>query len=111
MSEDTSVAQAASYDRDNPLYPYKSHGQWLKAFYGLSGSCILLLFNGVPAFLEEPFNVRKFVSAYVGVCNPPRSSLISANRSTDPCVHFARRWLEISQTWFPFLALGTGTLQ
>ncbi|EGX93560.1 proline-specific permease [Cordyceps militaris CM01] len=67
MSEDTSAAQAASYDRDSPLYPYKSHGQWLKAFYGLVGSCILLLFNGVPAFLEKPFNVRKFVSAYVGI--------------------------------------------
>ncbi|OAR01600.1 hypothetical protein LLEC1_00467 [Akanthomyces lecanii] len=71
MSEDTSAAQAASYDRDSPLYPYKSHGQWLKAFYGLAGSCILLLFNGVPAFLEEPFNVRKFVSAYVCVSKPP----------------------------------------
>ncbi|OAA66292.1 proline-specific permease [Cordyceps fumosorosea ARSEF 2679] len=67
MSEDTSAAQAASYDRDSPLYPYKSHGQWLKAFYGLAGSCVLLIFNGVPAFLEKPFNVRKFVSAYVGI--------------------------------------------
>ncbi|OAA47255.1 proline-specific permease [Beauveria brongniartii RCEF 3172] len=67
MSEDMSAAQAASYDRDSPLYPYKSHGQWLKAFYGLAGSCILLLFNGIPAFLEKPFNVRKFVSAYVGI--------------------------------------------
>ncbi|XWW92698.1 hypothetical protein V2A60_000623 [Cordyceps javanica] len=67
MSEDASAAQAASYDRDSPLYPYKSHGQWLKAFYGFAGSCILLLFNGVPAFLERPFNVRKFVSAYIGI--------------------------------------------
>ncbi|KAM0740202.1 hypothetical protein ACQRIT_005386 [Beauveria bassiana] len=67
MSEDMSAAQAASYDRDSPLYPYKSHGQWLKAFYGFAGSCILLLFNGVPAILEKPFNVRKFVSAYVGI--------------------------------------------
>lgn len=68
LSENTSEAQAASYDRDSPLYPYKSHGQWLKAFYGLSACCVLILFNGVPAFLERPFNVRKFVSAYVGVC-------------------------------------------
>lgn len=71
MSEDMSAAQAASYDRDSPLYPYKSHGQWLKAFYGFAGSCILLLFNSIPAFLEKPFNVRKFVSAYVGVCLAP----------------------------------------
>lgn len=111
MSEDTSAAQAASYDRDSPLYPYKSHGQWLKAFYGLVGSCILLLFNGVPAFLEEPFNVRKFVSAYVGVCQPPKASLISANKVTDPRVYFTCRWVETPQTWPSSLALGAGTLQ
>ncbi|KAJ3473618.1 hypothetical protein NLG97_g10215 [Lecanicillium saksenae] len=67
MSENTSAAQAASYDRDSPLYPYKSHGQWLKAFYGLASSIVLIIFNGVPAFLEKPFNVRKFVSAYVSI--------------------------------------------
>ena len=61
-----SESQAASYDRDHPLYPYKSHGQWLKACYGLVGLIILILFNGVAAFIE-PFNVRKFVSAYISV--------------------------------------------
>ncbi|KAL2024839.1 hypothetical protein VTK56DRAFT_5660 [Thermocarpiscus australiensis] len=62
----TSESQAASYDRDNPLYPYKSHGQWLKACYGLVACTILVLFNGVGAFIE-PFNVRKFVSAYISL--------------------------------------------
>lgn len=71
MSGNTSESQAASYDRDNSLYPYKSHGQWLKAFYGLAASAILVLFNGVPAFLDEPFNIRRFVSAYAGVSSLP----------------------------------------
>jgi amino acid transporter len=62
----TSEAQAASYDRDHPLYPYKSHGQWLKGCYGLVCCIVLILFNGVAAFIE-PFNVRKFVSAYISV--------------------------------------------
>ncbi len=62
----TSESQAASYDRDHPLYPYKSHGQWLKACYGMVGCIILILFNGVSAFIE-PFNIRKFVSAYISV--------------------------------------------
>ncbi|KAL2268174.1 hypothetical protein VTJ83DRAFT_3020 [Remersonia thermophila] len=62
----TSEAQAASYDRDHPLYPYKSHGQWLKASYGMVACIILILFNGVAAFLE-PFNVRKFVAAYISL--------------------------------------------
>ncbi|KAK4136244.1 proline-specific permease [Trichocladium antarcticum] len=62
----TSESQAASYDRDHRLYPYKSHGQWLKASYGLVACVILILFNGVGAFIG-PFNVRKFVSAYISL--------------------------------------------
>ncbi|KAL2127208.1 hypothetical protein VTI74DRAFT_11104 [Chaetomium olivicolor] len=62
----TSESQAASYDRDHPLYPYKSHGQWLKACYGMVACIILILFNGVAAFIE-PFNIRKFVSAYISL--------------------------------------------
>jgi yeast amino acid transporter len=69
-----SEAQAASYDRDNPFYPYKSHGQWLKACYGLVACILVVLFNGISAFLERPFNVRQFISAYIGV------SLISLQR-------------------------------
>ncbi|KAH8673457.1 proline-specific permease [Xylariales sp. PMI_506] len=63
----TSEAQAASYDRDNELYPYKSHGQWLKAGYGMVACTILVLFNGIVAFLEEPFDVNRFISAYISV--------------------------------------------
>ncbi|KAK4237233.1 hypothetical protein C8A03DRAFT_16205 [Achaetomium macrosporum] len=61
-----SEAQAATYDRDHPLYPYKSHGQWLKGCYGMVACVILILFNGVGAFIE-PFNVRNFVSAYISL--------------------------------------------
>ncbi|KAK3319967.1 putative amino acid transporter, partial [Cercophora scortea] len=63
----TSELQAASYDRDNQLYPYKSHGQWLKACYGMVACIILLFFNGVSAFVENPFNTRRFISAYISL--------------------------------------------
>jgi amino acid transporter len=62
----TSESQAANYDRDHPLYPYKSHGQWLKGCYGMAACIILTFFNGLSAFLD-PFNVRKFVSAYISL--------------------------------------------
>ncbi|KAK4675567.1 hypothetical protein QC764_0079450 [Podospora pseudoanserina] len=62
----TSESQAASYDRDNPGYPYKSHGQWLKACYGLVACVVLILFNGVGAFIE-PFSIRKFIAAYISL--------------------------------------------
>lgn len=63
----TSEAQAASYDRNHPRYPYKSHGQWLKAAYGMSACILLTLFNGINAFLNEPFGLREFISKYISV--------------------------------------------
>ncbi|KAI9046855.1 hypothetical protein LZ554_008934 [Drepanopeziza brunnea f. sp. 'monogermtubi'] len=62
-----SEAQAAMYDRDHARYPYKSHGQWLKAAYGMVACSILLVFNGVAAFLEDPFDTRRFVASYIGI--------------------------------------------
>lgn len=67
MYGNTSEAQAASYDRNNPAYPYKSHGQWLKAAFGLMACVLILLFNGVAAFLRRPFGVRTFISSYISV--------------------------------------------
>ncbi|KAK0105446.1 hypothetical protein ONS96_004833 [Cadophora gregata f. sp. sojae] len=63
----TSEAQAAMYDRDHPRYPYKSHGQWLKAAYGMAACTILLIFNGVAAFLDHPFDTRRFIASYIGI--------------------------------------------
>ncbi|KAE9365145.1 putative proline-specific permease [Stipitochalara longipes BDJ] len=62
-----SEAQTAMYDRDNPRYPYKSHGQWLKACYGLVACILLVIFNGVGPFLEHPFDTRRFIASYIGV--------------------------------------------
>ncbi|KAL5324908.1 hypothetical protein ACEPPN_006027 [Leptodophora sp. 'Broadleaf-Isolate-01'] len=62
-----SESQAAMYDRDHPRYPYKSHGQWLKAAYGMVACLILLIFNGVAAFLEDPFDTRRFIASYIGI--------------------------------------------
>jgi amino acid transporter len=62
-----SEVQAASYDRNSPSYPYKSHAQWLKAGYGMVTCILLILFNGVGAFLEKPFGLRTFISSYIGV--------------------------------------------
>ncbi|KAH6684577.1 proline-specific permease [Halenospora varia] len=62
-----SEAQTACYDRNHPRYPYKSHGQWLKAAYGMVSCMLLVVFNGIGAFLERPFNVRRFVSSYISL--------------------------------------------
>ena len=57
------------YDRDNARYPYKSHGQWLKACYGLISCVILVLFNGLKPFLLDPFDTKQFIASYIGVSN------------------------------------------
>ena len=65
--ESVSEAQAACYNRDHPRYPYKSHGQWLRATYGIIACIILLLFNGVFAFLVDPFDYQNFLVSYIAV--------------------------------------------
>jgi len=65
--ENVSPAQAALYDRDNPRYPYKSHGQWLKTTYGIIGCILLMVFNKVEVFLTHPFDIDGFLYSYIGV--------------------------------------------
>jgi yeast amino acid transporter len=67
MYGNVSEAQAAAYDRNHPRYPYKSHGQWLKACYGMVACIILVVFNGIGSFLEQPFDYRRFIASYIGV--------------------------------------------
>jgi yeast amino acid transporter len=55
------------YDRNHPRYPYKSHGQWLKAAYGMVATMILVVFNGIGPFFENPFDGRTFVASYISV--------------------------------------------
>lgn len=66
-----SEAQAASYDRNHPGYPYKSHGQWLKAAYGLIASIVLVTFNGAVCFVQRPFGLRQFIASYISVSPVP----------------------------------------
>ncbi|KAI0413833.1 amino acid permease-domain-containing protein [Xylaria grammica] len=54
------------YDRQNPQYPYRSHGQWLRAAYALFGCSVLILFNGWRTF-SPPFSAGDFVACYIGI--------------------------------------------
>ncbi|KAI8633816.1 amino acid permease-domain-containing protein [Xylariaceae sp. FL1651] len=54
------------YDRQNPQYPYRSHGQWLRAVYALFGCSVLVLFNGWRTF-SPPFSAGDFVACYIGI--------------------------------------------
>ena len=62
-----SEAQATYYDRNHPRYPYKSHGQWLRASCGMAACIILFVFSGVFSFLVEPFDYQNFLVSYISV--------------------------------------------
>lgn len=55
-------------------------------------ACIILVtFNGVSAFLERPFDVRRFIASYVSVCSeftdsPEDLAGLTQNRSQ--CLFF-----------------------
>jgi amino acid transporter len=54
------------FDRNSPGYPYKSHGQWLRACYGLLGCFLLVVFNGWRS-LGSPMKTGDFLGCYISV--------------------------------------------
>jgi amino acid permease len=56
-----------AYDRnDDHFYPYKSHGQYLRAWYGLGACFIFALFNGWQSVIS-PMSPNDFVASYINV--------------------------------------------
>lgn len=55
-----------AYDRNRTQYPYKSWGQPLKAYVGLGGCSLLVIFNGWRSFVS-PFSGADFVASYISV--------------------------------------------
>ncbi|KAM5483702.1 hypothetical protein MaudMau93_006209 [Microsporum audouinii] len=89
----TAESQNGVYDRQNPRYPYKSHGQWLKACFGMVACFILLLFNGIPPFLKDPFDVRAFIVSYI---SHPSLSKPDMSASTRVLGAIVRRGLDVA---------------
>ncbi|KAH0565197.1 hypothetical protein GP486_001413 [Trichoglossum hirsutum] len=55
------------YNReDDRFYPYKTHGQYLRAIYGICGCGLFVLFNGWRSFVP-PMNIADFFSSYINI--------------------------------------------
>ena len=63
---DVSQFEEDAFNREHRRYPYRSHGQYLRAWYALIACAVLALFNGWEAF-AAPFNVGDFFAAYISV--------------------------------------------
>jgi len=56
-----------AYNRDDDhFYPYKSHGQYLRAWYGMCGAFLIALFNGWRSFVS-PMSTADFLASYINV--------------------------------------------
>ena len=59
-------------------YPYKSHGQYLRACYGLVSCGAMAFFNGWRSV--SPFSAADFFASYISVrCKPLAPLVVSAN--------------------------------
>jgi len=54
------------YNRDHHQYPYKSHGQYLRACYALTGCSMFIFFNGWRTFVP-PMSVGDFLACYLPI--------------------------------------------
>jgi amino acid transporter len=78
----------AAYDRENySVYPYKSHGQYIRAFYGLTGCALFVAFNGWRSFVP-PFTPPDFLASYINVSSLSFGVVVVGCRS---CVYIARQ--------------------
>jgi amino acid transporter len=65
-AEDHTLQNRDSYKRDDPQYPYRTHGQLFRSWYGLIFCFLIVLFNGWRCFFS-PFSLPDFIVSYVGI--------------------------------------------
>jgi hypothetical protein len=75
------------YKRTARRYPYRSHFQWIRAGYGLTGCTLMVLFQGWRT-LVPPVATADFVSSYIAVSVTITSSRRHADITQDR--HFYR---------------------
>jgi amino acid permease len=65
-AEDHTLENRSAYNRDDKQYPYRTHGQLFRAYYGFIFGTLLILFNNWRAFVT-PFSLPDFIASYVGI--------------------------------------------
>jgi amino acid transporter len=54
------------YQRTSKQYPYRSHLQWIRAAYALTGCTLLIFFQGWRT-LVSPIQTQDFVASYIAI--------------------------------------------
>ncbi|KAF2660138.1 hypothetical protein K491DRAFT_674926 [Lophiostoma macrostomum CBS 122681] len=69
-AEDHTLENRSAFNRDDKQYPYRTHGQLFRAYYGFIFCLLLIVFNNWQCFVR-PFSMPDFISSYIGVSAPP----------------------------------------
>lgn len=65
-SGDHTLENRSAFNRDDKQYPYRTHGQLFRAYYGLLFCILLILFNNWRAFVH-PFSLPDVIASYIGI--------------------------------------------
>lgn len=65
-AEDPALENRSAFNRDDEQYPYRTHGQLFRAYYGLIFLLCLIILNGWYDFLH-PFHTPDFIASYIGI--------------------------------------------
>lgn len=65
-ASDYGLENRAAFDRGDAQYPYRSHGQLARSYYGLAFCVLLIVFNGWRSFVT-PFSTPDFIVSYIGI--------------------------------------------
>jgi amino acid transporter len=63
---DHTLENRSAFNRDDKQYPYRTHGQLFRAWYGFFFCALLIIFNNWRAFVP-PFSSPDFLASYIGV--------------------------------------------
>ena len=105
-SEDSTIENRSAFNRDDEQYPYRTHGQLFRTYYGLTFCILLILFNGWRSFLV-PFQTKDFIVSYIGVSdfswitdrNRNRKPLVTRPIYLDRCIHHSSCALSHKVRW------------
>lgn len=67
-ANDPELENRSAFNREDKQYPYRTHGQLFRAWYGCVFCILLIVFNTWRAFVA-PFNTPDFIASYIGVSN------------------------------------------
>lgn len=105
-ANDPSLENRSAFNRDDKQYPYRTHGQLFRAYYGFVFCVLLILFNNWRAFYP-PFSLPDFIASYIGVSTLGPFAYLGTKPATDCCLLCSRRGIPHPIRWLESVEMET----